>query len=118
MVKSVRVNWSMFGPEAPFDLIAGDLETELPAWRDGGDSVLDAVNVISARYFGDAAWERLFGLEATEAEILFQIAAPAHMAGSYEVALRRVTVAACKKISDPRLRHESAGTRVCSLEQA
>ena len=115
MVKGVRVTWSIFGTEAPFDLIAGDLETELPSWGDCEDSVLAAVNTISARYFGDSTWERLFGLDLIEAEVLFQIAAPANMAGSYEVALRRVTKAECKKISDPRLSHERAEDRIDSL---
>ncbi len=115
MVKGVRVAWSIFGTEAPFDLIAGDLETELPSWGDCEDSVLAAVNVISARYFGDAAWERLFGLELVEAEVLFEIAAPSDMAGAYEVALRRVTTAECKKISDPRLSRGCAPDRGGSL---
>jgi hypothetical protein len=115
MVESVRVAWSIFGPEAPFDLVACGLETELPLWGDCEDGVLAAVNIISARYFEDATWEKLFGLDMIEAEVLFQIDAPAHMAGSYEVALRRVTIAECRKIDDPRLPRGCAPGRVGSL---
>ncbi len=115
MVKGVRVAWSIFGTEAPFDLIAGDCETELPSWGDCEDGVLAAVNAISARYFEDAAWEKLFGLDFSEAEVLFQIAAPAHMAGAYEVALRRVTTAECRRVRDPRQPHGCAMDRIGSL---
>ncbi len=102
-MKGVRVAWSIFGSEAPFDLIAGEMETELPSWGDCEDGALAAVSAISARYFGDRMWESRFGLDLTEAEVLFQITAPPNMAGVYEVALRRVTTAECKKVSDPRL---------------
>ena len=101
MITGVRVTWSVFESEAPFDLIAGNMETELPAWGDCEDGALAVVNAISARYFGDRMWEERFGLDFSEAEVLLQITEPANMAGAYEVVLRRVTTAACKKVQRP-----------------
>ena len=102
MPKDVRVRWSIFGSEDPFNLIAADIETDLLV-RGGSDaSVQTAVNSISADYFGDRVWEKLFGLDLVEAEVLLEISEPAAWAGAYEVSLSRVTRAECQRVNDPR----------------
>ena len=103
MPNVVRVRWSIFGVEDPFEQIAANLETDVLVHGGCEASAQIAIDAISAGYFNDRMWESLFGLDLVEAEVLLEISEPDGWAGAFEVSLSRVTRAECRRVVDPRI---------------